>query len=81
MITKIFAPFLLTGAAAAAIALAPIASAGSTASCDNAGPASLCSRNGHAAIFATPPRDVQQFAIIPGNPFGSGPVPPMLAMD
>lgn len=82
-ITKIFAPFLLAGAAAGAIALAPTAAAGSSTECDNDGPAAVCTRNGHASISATPRQTGQQFfSIAPGgSPFGSGPMPPLLAID
>lgn len=82
MIHKLFAPFLLAGAAAAAIALAPAAGAASSADCDDDGPASVCTRNGHAAIYATPQQSGQQFSIVPGagSPFGFGSVP-LLAID
>lgn len=77
MITRIFAPALLA-AAAAAVIWAPAAGAASTAECDDDGPASVCTRNGHAAIFAEPRQS--------GGPNlfmapGGGPMPPMLAMD
>lgn len=80
MITRILAPLFLAGAA---IAMAPTAYAGSTATCDSNGPVAVCSRPGHAAIFATPPQDLQQFSIVPGpgNPFGSGLMPPLIAMN
>ncbi len=80
MRTKILPPLILTGAAAAAIAFAPTASAGSTADCENAGSTAVCSRPGHAAIVATPSQRTQQVAIIPGNPFGAAAVPPLLAL-
>ena len=81
MITKLFAPALLAAAAAAVIS-APAASAGSTAECDEAGPASLCSRNGHAAIYAEPRQSGSTFSIAPGGGmFGAGPMPPLLAID
>lgn len=76
-------PLILAGAAAAAIFAAPAAGAGTSTNCDDDGPAAVCTRNGHAAIYATPNAGVPQYAISPGggNPFGYGPVPPMLAMD
>lgn len=80
---RIFAPTFLAGAATAvAIALAPAASAGSAADCDDDGPTAMCTRNGHAAIVATPnARAGGQFMIAPGgNPFGAQ-MPPLLAMD
>lgn len=82
MAIKIIAPVFLAGAAAAII-LAPAAGAASSADCDDDGPASVCTRNGHAAIYATPNSSgTQQFVIAPGGgPFGSGPIPPMLAID
>ncbi len=79
MAIKKIAPVFLAGAAAAMI-LAPAAGAASGASCNDNGPASVCTRNGHAAIVATPnPLGTQQFLIAPG-PFGSGPMPPLLAI-
>jgi hypothetical protein len=82
MAIKIFAPALLAGAAAAAIILAPAASAASGADCDNDGAASVCTRNGHAAIVATPNSVGGQLMIAPGgSPFGLGPMPPLLAID
>lgn len=83
MATKFITPALLAGAAAAAIILAPAAGAASNANCDDDGPAAVCTRNGHAAIFATPrATGAQPFMIAPGGgPFGSGPMPPLLAID
>jgi hypothetical protein len=79
MAIKILAPAFLAGAAAAAIILAPSASAATSADCDDDGGASVCTRNGHAAIVATPkPVGPQQFMIAP---FGSGPMPPLMAID
>jgi hypothetical protein len=82
-VTKICAPAFLAGAAAATILLAPVAGAGTSATCSDNGPASVCTRDGHAAIYATPRTGTQTFSIAPGsgNPFGSGPMPPMLAID
>lgn len=80
MAIKILAPVFLAGAAAA-IALAPAAGAASSADCDDTGLASVCTRNGHASIYATPTQGGQQFAIAPGlgNPFGG--MPPVFAID
>jgi hypothetical protein len=79
MAIKFLAPALLVGAAAAAIILAPAAGAASSADCDDDGGASVCTRNGHAAIVAIPkPVGGQQFMIAP---FGLGPTPPLLAID
>lgn len=82
MITKILAPALLAGAAAAAIIAAPAAGATTSSSCSDNGTTSVCTRSGHAAIVATP--NVQRQGLSfggGGNPFGSGPMPPLLAMD
>ena len=82
MATKILAPVFLAGAAAAAILFAPSAGATTSASCDDNGVASVCTRSGHAAIVATPNVRQQGMTFAPGgNPFGSGPTPPILAMD
>lgn len=82
MAISIFAPALLAGAAAATIIFAPAASAASSTDCDNNGTTSVCTRNGHAAIVAIPrPVGGQQLMIAPGGgPFGSGPMPPLLAI-
>lgn len=82
MAIKILAPAFLAGAAAAAIILAPSASAATSADCDDDGGASVCTRNGHAAIVATPKPVGGQLMIAPGgSPFGLGPMPPLLAID
>lgn len=84
MSTKFHLPVFIAGAAlAAGLALAPTAAAGSNvADCKAGGSASLCSRPGHTAIVANTPVTRQGFPIAPGgNPFGNGPVPPLLAMD
>lgn len=80
MITRLLTPFLLAGAAASAIALAPTAGAGSPVSCEERGPTAVCSRPGHNSIYTAPSQDTlgQMFMIGPGNTL---PVPPMLAMN
>lgn len=81
MITKIFAPALLA-AAAAVVTFTPAASAASTPQSDDNGPASVCSRNGHAAIYAEPNRLGSNLMMAPGGGmFGAGPMPPLLAID
>ena len=82
MATKILAPIFLAGAAATAVLFAPSAGATTSASCDDNGVASVCTRSGHAAIVATPNVNRQGLTFAPGgNPFGAGPTPPLLAMD
>lgn len=82
MATKILAPVFLAGAAAATILFAPAAGATTSASCDDNGVASVCTRSGHAAIVATPNVDRQSLTFAPGgNPFGAGPMPPIFALD
>ena len=79
MAIKFIAPALLAAAAAALIS-APSADAADSADCDASGPASVCTRNGHASIFAEPQRSGgagMMFA--PGMPFG--PWTPVMAMD
>lgn len=75
------APVLLAAAAAGAIAFAPSASA-TAADCEDYGPSSVCTRNGHAAIVAEPQGIDRGWTMIPGgSPFGSGPNPPLMAID
>jgi hypothetical protein len=82
MATKILAPVFLAGAAAATILFAPAAGATTSASCDDNGIASVCTRSGHAAIGATPNVDRLSLMFAPGgNPFGAGPMPPIFALD
>lgn len=57
------APFVVAGAAAAAIAAAPFAAA-SPLSCTDLGPATSCSSPGNSQIVATPPVVQQQPQII-----------------
>ncbi|MDQ1306703.1 MAG: hypothetical protein QG671_2535 [Actinomycetota bacterium] len=78
MIAKVFAPIFLAGAAAAAVALAPVASATNEAQCSDSGLSSVCTKNGHAKIVATPGTTAGGAGYWP---FGSGPTPPVLAMD
>lgn len=79
--SKILAPAVLAGAAAAAVLFAPAAGA-SSADCNDNGAASVCTRDGHASIYANPNTDVGTFNIVPGagNPFGAGSLP-LLAID
>lgn len=81
MATRIL-PVFLTGFAAAAMLVAPAAGA-SSVSCENSGPASVCSRPGHNAIYATPPQETgRQFSVVPGGgPIGTTLSPPLLVMD
>ena len=86
MIVKFFAPAFFApaffAAAAAAVISAPAAGA-SSADCDDTGPASVCSREGHTAIFAEPRLSGggQNLFMTPGGPFGSGATPPLMAID
>lgn len=80
MAIRIFTPALLLGAAAAAIISAPAAAAASSADCDADGPASVCTRNGHASIFAEPRQTGPGLMFAPGVPFGSGQIP-FMAFD
>ena len=65
-------PLIAAGAAAAAIAMAPSATAGvNTTTCNEKGTASVCQRQGHSSIHVDrPARANQSFGF--GN-FGSGP--------
>ncbi len=47
-------PFLIAGAAAAAIAAAPTAQADGSPTCRDNGSTSICQKQGHASIVATP---------------------------
>lgn len=80
MTSKILAAVIGAGAAAAAVLFAPVAGA-TAADCSENGAASVCTRDGHSSIYATPNTDVQTFNIVPGasSPFGSG--FPLLAID
>ena len=80
MNAKLFAPLAVAGAAAAAaIAFAPAAGASNTLDCSSGSLSSVCQKDGHAAIVATPG------STSAGNnaywPFGSGPTPPIWALD
>lgn len=82
MAFRTLAPAILAGAAATAVIFAPAAAAASSADCADNGPASVCTRNGHSAIYAEPRQIGTNFMIAPGGgPFGAGPMPPLLAMD
>ncbi len=76
---KIFAPAFLVGAAAAAIVSAPVAAA-TSANCDDSGPTSVCTRNGHTAIYAEPRQTGPNLMMAPGMPFGLGTLP-IMAID
>ncbi|MDA2991261.1 MAG: hypothetical protein O3B27_06875 [Actinomycetota bacterium] len=71
MIARFIAPLATTGAAlAAAIAFAPIAAADNGLACKGSNLASVCQKNGHSSIVATP-GDTRA-----GNwPFGPGGLP------
>ena len=59
------------------VRISPPTIEGTSADCDDDGGASVCTRNGHAAIVATPKPVVGQLMIAPGgSPFGLGPMPP-----
>lgn len=77
MIAKLIAPLFISGAAAAGIALAPIASA-SPADCEQSGQTSVCQRPGHTSIYSSPNTTVDTGI---SWPLGAGPVPPIWAMD
>lgn len=83
MAITFLAPALLTGAAAAAaIMFAPSAAASGSADCEDYGPSSICTRNGHAAIVAEPQGMDRSWQMIPGgSPFGAGPNPPLMVID
>lgn len=80
MSVKFIASVATAGAAAAAaIAFAPAAAAENSLDCQSGSMSSVCQKDGHSSIVATP-----------GNtraggagywPFGAGPVPPIWAMD
>ena len=71
MIARFIAPLATTGAAlAAAIAFAPLAAANNSFACKGSSLASVCQKNGHSSIVATP-GDTRA-----GNwPFGPGGLP------
>ena len=76
---NLFAAAIITGAAAGAIALAPVAAAESNnLDCADKGTATVCQKNGHASMNASPGTKAGGAAYWP---FGAGPVPPIWAMD
>lgn len=83
MAITFLAPALLTGAAAAAILLAPTAAASGSADCEDYGPSSVCTRTGHAAIIAEPQQSGNRgLSLIPGgSAFGVGATPPLMVID
>ncbi|MDQ1321621.1 MAG: hypothetical protein QG655_2866 [Actinomycetota bacterium] len=54
MITKVFGPFLLAGAAAAFVAFAPTAGATAVSECQTFGLTPTCANTGHSGIVTTP---------------------------
>jgi hypothetical protein len=75
MTIKTAAAAIFAGAAAAIIS-APVAAAGS-ANCNDDGPTSICTRNGHTAIHAEPRQTGSNLIMAPGVPFGFGNMPIM----
>lgn len=78
MIARLLTPVLIAGAAAAGIALAPVAAAGTT-DCTETPMTSICQRPGHSSIYTSPNMPDQNSSI--GWPMGVGPVPPIMAMN
>lgn len=79
MIARILSPALIAGGAlAAAVALAPVAAAGSNdMDCNTRGGASVCQKTGHSFIDASP----ESTRTGTGNwPFNAGPMPPIWAV-
>jgi hypothetical protein len=70
---KFIAPVVLTGAAAAIIS-APAAGATDSPDCSDRGTSAVCTRTGHASIYAEPRNDLHTFSIAPGQS-------PLLAID
>jgi hypothetical protein len=54
MITKVFGPFLLTGAAAAFVAFAPTAGATTATECQSYGLTPTCTTSGQSGVVTTP---------------------------
>ncbi len=71
---------IATGAAAAAIAVAPNAAASvNPTNCNDKGGASVCQRQGHSSIRVDPPPRANQRLF---GPFGTGPgMIPLWALD
>ena len=78
MAIKTIAGAIIAGAAAAIIS-APVAAVGS-ATCNDDGPTSICTRNGHTAIHAEPRQTGSNLMMAPGVPFGVGNMP-IMAVD
>ena len=78
MIARLLTPLLIAGAAAAGIALAPVAAAGPP-DCTATSMTSICQRPGHNSIYTSPNTPDQNSSI--GWPMGIGPVPPIMAMN
>ncbi|MGY4710535.1 hypothetical protein ACXDF8_13415 [Mycolicibacterium sp. CBM1] len=69
MTMRYLTPFLIAGAAAAAIAVAPAAQAATTGSqsCSDSGSTSVCQKPGHASIVTSPQDTVGQTMGGPGG--------------
>lgn len=79
MIARIVTPLAVAGAAAVALAFAPVAAAdGNTKECSTRGAASICQKTGHASINASP--EATQVGSS-AWPFVVGPTPPAWAFD
>lgn len=63
LIGTIIAPVFLAGAAAAILS-APVAGA-TTGDCSDNGATAICTRGGHASIYAEPRSDLHQFSTAP----------------
>jgi hypothetical protein len=66
---RYLAPLMAAGVAAAAIAMAPSASAADPPSCTNTGAATLCQKPGHARIHSTPPPTLRDSGVGMYGPF------------
>lgn len=80
MSAKFIGTIATAGAAlAAAIAFAPAAAAENTMNCQSGSMSSVCQKDGHSSIVATPGNT--RASGVGYWPFGAGPVPPIWAMD
>lgn len=78
MIARLLTPLLIAGAAAAGIALAPVAAAGTT-DCTETSMTSFFNDPATTEIYTSPNTPDQNSSI--GWPMGIGPVPPIMAMN